>query len=293
MFASRYMAEYFLKQGHEIFVLNRNSRPQIDGVTLINCDRSALGEILKPYHFDEVIDVTAYNRSDVEHLLRALGSFDNYVMVSSSAVYPETLTQPFHEQQPCGANSYWGDYGVDKIAAERYLLKKVPHAYIVRPPYLYGRMNNLYREAFVFECAQKDIPFYVPKDGQMPLQFFDIEDMCRLIERLIDVKPVQHIFNVGNPETVSVCEWVTLCYNVLDKTPVFRYVTDGVPQRSYFPFLDYGYVLDVTEQRKIMPDTKPMTVGLSESYEWYRDNCELVRRKPLIEFIENHLRSIR
>ena len=33
-------------------------------------------------------------------------------------------------------------------------------------------MHNVYREAFVFECALADRKFYLPKDGEMKLQFF-------------------------------------------------------------------------------------------------------------------------
>lgn len=288
VFASRYTAEYFLAKGHNVYVLNRNTETQSKGVRLIECDRHAPGDRLKKYDFDAVLDITAYNEHDVKCLLNALGSFGNYIMISSSAVYPETLPQPFLEEQPCGENLYWGDYGTNKIAAEKYLLERAPQAYILRPPYLYGKMNNLYREAFVFDCAEKDMPFYVPKDGKMPLQFFDIEDMCRFIEILLDVHPKQRIFNVGNPETVDICEWVSLCYELLGKAPKFRYVGEEIFQRSYFPFHDYAYMLNVAKQNALMPDTKPLADGLRESYEWYKENRELVRRKPLIEFIEQN-----
>lgn len=289
VFVSRYTAEYFSGKGHKVFVLNRNSRPQVKGVELINRDRHNLQNDLKAYSFDAVIDIAAYNRSDVEHLLDALGSFCNYVLISSSAVYPETLPQPFKEEQPLGVNSYWGNYGTDKIAAEEYLLSKVPQAYILRPPYLYGRMNNLYREAFVFDCAHKDMPFFIPRDGKMPLHFFDIGDLCRFIEIIIEKQPPYHIFNVGNPNPSDICEWVSLCYEVLGKTPHFRHITGDIPQRSYFPFYDYGYVLDVSRQKEYMPDVKPLSAGLFESYEWYKEHRELVRRKPLMEFIEKNL----
>lgn len=290
VFASRYTAEYFVRKGNEVYVLNRNSRPQSDGVKLINCDRHSLGDTLKNLEFDLVIDVTAYDEFDIIDLLNGLGKFENYVMISSSAVYPEILSQPFKETQPVGENIYWKDYGTNKIAAEKALLERVPNAYILRPPYLYGAMNNLYREAFVFECAKKDLPFYVPKDGKMPLQFFDIEDLCRFIEVVVDKEPNQHIFNVGNPQTVDINEWVRLCYGVLGKTPEIRYVTDNINQRNYFSFLDYGYVLDVTKQQELMPDVKPLEQGLKESYEWYKNNKELVRRKNYIYYINENFK---
>ena len=290
VFASRFTAEYFVKKGHDVYVLNRNSRPQSDSVNLINFDRHNLGDTLKNYIFDLIIDVTAYNKNDIDDLINGLGKFENYVMISSSAVYPETLSQPFKEIYPTGENIHWGDYGTNKIAAEQVLLEKVPNAYILRPPYLYGAMNNLYREAFVFECAEKELPFYIHKDGKMPLQFFDIEDLCRFIEIIIDKKPSEHIFNVGNPQTVDINEWVRLCYGVLDKTPEIRYVTDNINQRNYFSFLDYGYVLDVTKQQKLMPDVKPLERGLKESYNWYKNNRELVRRKDFINYIKENFK---
>ena len=52
VFVSRYVAEYFVKKGDNVYVLNRNSRPQSKGVTLIEADRNALGNILKNYNFD-------------------------------------------------------------------------------------------------------------------------------------------------------------------------------------------------------------------------------------------------
>lgn len=290
VFASRYTAEYFVQKGHNVYVLNRDTKHQSDGVILIKGDRHNLGDILKSYDFDVIIDVTAYNENDIADLVSALGNIKQYIFISSSAVYPETLPQPFNEAQECGVNEFWGDYGTNKIAAEKYLLKKIPQAYIIRPPYLYGKMNNLYREAFVFECAENDIPFYIPKDGKMPLQFFDIEDMCRFIEILLDKQPEQHIFNVGNPETVDIIEWVKACYSVLGKTPQIKYVESGINQRDYFPFLDYGYVLDVAEMSKLMKTVKPLEQGLKESYVWYKNNKELVRKKPLLEYIEKYFK---
>lgn len=289
VFVSRYAAEYFVKKEHEVYVLNRNTKPQSDGVNLINCDRHNIGNRLKDIYFDMIIDVTAYNQSDTEELLNALGNFGQYIMISSSAVYPETLSQPFNEEQKCGFNVHWESYGTGKIDAEKYLLAKIPEVYIIRPPYLYGKMNNLYRESFVFECAEKNLPFFVPENKKMKLQFFDIEDLCIFIEKIIADKPENHIFNVGNPETVSIEEWVRLCYGVLGKTPDIRCVQPEINQRLYFPFRNYEYILDATRQTEIMPDVKPLETGLKQSYDWYRNNRELIVRKDYLQYIKDNL----
>lgn len=288
VFVSRFTAEHFVKKGHEVYVLNRNSRPQSEGVHLIEADRHSLGNKLKNIRFDLVVDVTSYKKEDVTDLLNSLGDFGEYIMISSSAVYPETLPQPFKEDMETGYNTHWEAYGTNKIDAEEYLLKNLPKAYIIRPPYLYGKMNNLFREAFVFECAEKNLPFYIPNDGSLKLQFFDVEDLCRLIEKIIDEKPDYHIINSGNINTVSATDWVKMCYAVLGKIPDIRYVSDKFKQRQYFPFRDYEYYLDVTRQSKLLTDLKPLEIGLKESYEWFKNNRELIVRKDYFRYIEEN-----
>ena len=269
VFASRATAEYFSKKGHDVFVLNRGTKEQPKNVTPIICDRHNLGNTLKDYSFDAVIDVCGYNKEDVADLIIGLGEIKQYIFVSSSAVYPETNPQPFKESQALGLNKHWGDYGSNKIKAEEYLISQIPNAYIIRPPYLYGRMNNLSRESFVFDCAKDGNVFYLPEGLKLQLQFFDIEDMCRFIEILIKKQPEQHIFNVGNPETVDAYDWVEMCYGILGKKVKFKALPESTNLRSCFPFRNYSYKLDVTQMLGLMPKTKALEKGLQESFEWY------------------------
>lgn len=289
VFVSRYIAEYYVKQGFEVYVLNRNTKKQSDGVNLIQADRHELGDALKDYYFDVVIDI-AYTSRDVELLLEALGDYKDYVLISSSAVYPEYEEQPFTENTPVALNAYWGKYGTDKIEAEDVLLKRNPSAYIVRPPYLYGPMNNVYREAFVFDCAMADRAFYLPNEGDMKLQFFHIEDLCRFIGVLLEVKPEQHVFNVGNKDTISIKEWVELCYEVAGKKANFVNVYEKIEQRNYFSFYNYEYYLDVSKQYELMPEIKPLKEGLQEAFEWYKDNESAVNKKNFIDYIDNYMK---
>ena len=288
VFVSRYIAEYYVAKGYDVYVLNRNNREQSQGVNLIEADRYDLGEKLRGFHFDVVID-TAYNSKEVDLLLDALGSYDDYILISSSAVYPEDCPQPFKEDAQVGVNKYWGKYGTDKIEAEESLMKRNSNAYILRPPYLYGQMNNVYREAFVFDCAMTDRKFYLPKDGEMKLQFFHIDDLCRFIDAVLRNKPSEHVFNVGNEAAVSIREWVELCYRVAGKQTQFVNVNDDIEQRNYFSFYNYEYYLDVSMQKKLMQDTKPLYDGLKEAFEWYKKNQDKVNKKPYFDYIDNQL----
>jgi nucleoside-diphosphate-sugar epimerase len=289
VFVSRYAAEYFYRQGWQVSVLNRGTRAQVEGVELIQADRHALGDVLRRRHFDAVLDVTAYTADDVNALLDALGGYGQYILISSSAVYPETEKQPFREDAAIGPNIHWGRYGTDKIAAEQALHTRSPNAYILRPPYLYGPGNNVYREAFVFDCAQADRPFRLPGKGQMQLHFLHVDDLCRFAETLLEKQPAQRIFNVGNPDCSTVRDWVTACYAACGKEPCFVSVSPDVEQRQYFPFYNYEYALDVTAQCRLMQGFIPLEEGLAESLRWYRAHGDDVRRKPLLEYIDRYL----
>lgn len=292
-FVSKFAAEYFANKGNEVYVLNRNSRQQVEGVHLIDCDRMQLGDTLNGEHFDVVLDITAYNEEHIKSLLNSGIVFDDYIFISSSAVYPETNPQPFSEEQSCGHNSVWGDYGINKLKAEQYLHSKFASAYILRPPYFYGLYENLYREAFPFDCAMQDRPFYLPQNGDMKLQFFNVSDLCKLIEILLEKHPENRVLNVGNKDSVTIKEWVELCYKAVGKDVKFVNVDKSIPQRDYFCFYDYEYLLDVSKQSELMPETLPLEQGLKKEFEWYKDNLDSVyNRKPYINFIDKHLNKI-
>lgn len=288
VFVSRYIAEYYAAKGYDVYVLNRNSREQSKGVKLIQADRHNLGEILRDYCFDIVID-TAYTADDVNKLLDGLGNYKDYILISSSAVYPEYAPQPFQEDTAIQRNKYWGKYGTDKIDAEETLIRRNPNAYVLRPPYLYGPMNNVYREAFVFDCALQDRCFYLPGKGEMKLQFFYVGDLCKFIDILLETRPFQHVFNVGNSEAISICEWVKMCYRIAGKEVTFKNVYGDIDQREYFSFYDYEYRLDVSKQHEIMPNETDLYEGLEESFLWYKDNMDKVNKKPFFEFIDESL----
>lgn len=290
VFVSKYVAKYFQSNNYEVYVLNRGSKQQIENINLICADRNNLKDCLKDFYFDSIIDVCGYNQQDIKNILDAVGGFKDYIFISSSAVYPETNMQPFSENQSIGVNKIWGKYGTDKIEAEEYLISKVPNAYILRPPYLYGPMQNVYREPFVFECALKNRKFYIPNDGKMKLQFFHVDDLCKVIEKILEKHPTNHIYNVGNTESIDINTFIELCYKVVG-TPLKKvYVTKHNNQRDYFSFYDYEYSLDVTKQSELLMEEKDLFEGLKESYKWFKNNYNEVEKKDYIKYIEENFK---
>ena len=103
---------------------------------------------------------------------------------------------------------------------------------------------------------------------------------------LLNAKPSQHIYNVGNKETVTIREWVHLCYRVAGRQAEFINVRQDIEQRNYFCFYNYEYCLDVPSQNQLMPELKHLQEGLKESFSWYKNNSHKVNKKPYIEYLD-------
>ena len=55
-----------------------------------------------------------------------------------------------------------------------------------------------------------------------------MQDLCRFIDLLLEKRPVQHIFNVGNRETISIRDWAELCYQAAGRKAEFVQVSQGI-----------------------------------------------------------------
>ena len=93
---------------------------------------------------------------------------------------------------------------------------------------------------------------------------------------------------MGNPETVSIREWVKFCYDAVG-APLETVCVIDHPQRSFFPFHEYEYFLDVSRQMVLMPELKSLKEGLREEWAWFREHRQEVFRKPLTEYIDAHI----
>ncbi len=146
----------------------------------------------------------------------------------------------------------------------------------------------MYREPFVFDCAEQNRKFYIPKDGKMKLQFLHVEDLCKFIEIVIQRQPQNRIFNVGNNEVCDINKYVELCYKAVGAPLETVFVKGNLNQRDYFCFYDYEYILDITLQNELMPDRIPLEEGIKREYVWYKNNENKINKKKYIEFIDEN-----
>lgn len=281
-FIGKAMTDAFLQNGFAVTLLSRGSK-RIDRTWQLNCDRNdenALKQVLAGKVFDWVVDVSGLNRLQMEKLLSALElSFvEKFLFISSSSVYAvDELNPPYRETDELGENSYWTDYGRNKIEAEAYLFSALANTEIkltiLRPPYVYGENNHVQRESFVFRHALQNKPIILPKKD-FKLQFIYAPDLANTALALLSQEQNQHeIYNVGNAQSISAEEWVRMCSLAVGKeVHLLRYdnLADGIASRVFFPFPDYDNYLDVSRIKAIIPEETSFADGLQSALKWYR-----------------------
>lgn len=293
IFVSWYIVKRLSEEGNEVITLNRGSRKGIHGnkVKEVYADRhdfEELNKALADVDFDYVIDVSAYTEEDIKLSYEAVKGrkIRGYIFISSSAVYKESEILPIKESFDTGWNLYWGNYGINKLKAEEFLQFKFEENgfpfIIVRPPYLYGEGNDIYREGFIFDRLREGKPIIIPYQGKTLMHFMHIEDLYRTIEKIIEKEIKGEIFNVGNSEGLTLKGWVNQCIEVYGKEVEvlnFEYIRYGYHCRDFFPFYDYQYYLATEKVNQIYKPQITMQEGLMRALKWYLSNEDKVTKR--------------
>lgn len=205
-----------------------------------------------------------------------------YIFCSSAAVYNNSRNITT-EDSLLGVNNTWGEYSLNKLEAEKYILNMTKinelKATIFRPSYIYGDGNNLYREAYFFDriTSSKVIP--IP-DDDVKVQFIHIEDLIKNFECAMYNPYDCRAYNLTSPKRFTWEEIINICGHIVGKKPLLKKVSlNNIDARSFFPFRSYDFNLDITALRE-NGFHSPMIYleeGLKSSYNWYS------KEKPSLE----------
>ncbi|MCR8745838.1 NAD-dependent epimerase/dehydratase family protein [Romboutsia lituseburensis] len=274
------LAEYLIKCGYKVDILTKGKK----GVKLKTlgkhflCDRdeiSQLKKILNKKSYEYIYDMTAYSKDDIKNLIECidLKSLKKYVVLSSGAVYKDSSKQA-REDNEKGENKNWGKYGLDKKEAEDYIINSDIPYIIIRPTYIYGPNNNLYREIYFFERILQEKKIPVPHGKNVITQFIYIDDLVKVLESLTHNDRVREAYNVTNPQLISWNDLIQTCGEVVKKSPVVKLVDINkinLEERQYFPFRNIDYNLDIDkliEHGLYIPNVL-LKEGLKKTYKWY------------------------
>jgi len=283
-FIGKAIARDLIKQGHSVSIFTRGILP----VDYTGFEKHFLGNRndemslrqVANEEFDAVVDASAYNEHDILNLLTTLKTegLKKYLFISSGAVYLPSW-EPLTEMDATGKNDVWKEYGQNKLIAENILLQQYSCAgfpvAIVRPPYVYGQGNNLYREAYFFNSVMRGSTMPIP-DSRAQVHFLFIEDLVNIISRMLDNDSINgQIFNVALDEPVS---WEYLMSAVSDALKVeakykkIKY-KGFLESRQFFPYRDQSYLLDCSKLKTFGVDEPRIRLseGLRKAFEWQKE----------------------
>ena len=286
----------FLEKDYIVYVLNRGTRKNIEGVFFLKADRNNYIEtenILKNIEVDIIVDVSAYTEEQVDILQKVMKDrFKQYILISSASVYNSIESAPVNEESETGENLIWGDYAKNKYLAEQKTIEN-SNLYnfkytIYRPFYIYGIGNNLDRENYFFSRIKYDLPIYIPSKNNI-IQFGYVEDLALAIESSINNSDFYNqIFNISGDEYVTMSEFIEICAKVINKKTTIKYVDTEKSQikvRDWFPFREVNLFGDISKLENTgFRNTYSLVQGLEKTYK-YNDKNNLIL-KPVLHKIE-------
>ena len=295
-FVGKEIVKNFLEKDYIVYVLNRGTRKNIEGVFFLKADRNNYIEtenILKNIEVDIIVDVSAYTEEQVDILQKVMKDrFKQYILIRSASVYNSIESAPVNEESETGENLIWGDYAKNKYLAEQKTIEN-SNLYnfkytIYRPFYIYGIGNNLDRENYFFSRIKYDLPIYIPSKNNI-IQFGYVEDLALAIESSINNSDFYNqIFNISGDEYVTMSEFIEICAKVINKKTTIKYVDTEKSQikvRDWFPFREVNLFGDISKLENTgFRNTYSLVQGLEKTYK-YNDKNNLIL-KPVLHKIE-------
>ena len=295
-FVGKEIAKKFLEKNNTVYVLNRGTRKNIEGVIFLKTDRDNYIEMkntLKDIEVDVIVDVSAYTEEQVNILHKVMkNKFKQYILISSASIYNNIKCTPVNEENQTGENLIWGDYAKNKYLAEKITIEN-SNLYnfkytIFRPFYIYGIGNNLDRENYFFSRIKYNLPIFIPSKNNI-IQFGYVEDLALAIENSIDNSDFYNqIFNISGDEYVTMSEFAEICGKVMAKKAVIKYInTEGnkIKARDWFPFREVNLFGDISKLENTGFRNKYSLIkGLEKTYKYNEEHNLIV--EPNLSEIE-------
>lgn len=144
-------------------------------------------------------------------------------------------------------------YGKSKLKAEEYILSKViskeKRVYILRPCMIHGP-NNKGNLNLLYQIIQKRIPYplgkYINKRS-----FLSIENLCFIIEKLVEYVPNSGVYNVADNDVISTKELVKLIGKASNKRVLILNINKNIIGKLVFIGEKFGLPFNTEKLEKL------------------------------------------
>lgn len=263
-FIGRHVAEMLVESGADVTLFHRGTAKEaVPGTATINGDRASASDMdrLSAIRPQAVIDLSSYAAEWTRIALEAFaGKAEQYIYVSSGAVYAPSNELPWPETSPLGPDPYWGQYGREKLRSEQLLWDAhaagLVSVTIFRYPFVLGPGNYADREAFVISRIESGRPILLPGSGTAINQYVHVDDAAGVTLAALTQPGASsgRVYNCAFRRGITNRGFVELCAsalgteaNIVDvDEAALGFPTDSIDLTNLvFPFPNRNYMLAV------------------------------------------------
>ena len=292
-----------LKQGFDLYLLNRGTRPvNIPGAKTIKGDISIpekVNALLKEHTWDVVVNWIAFTEDDINRDIDLFrGKTKQYIFISSASVYQKPLLHPIVTESTPLANPYW-QYSRDKIACE----ERLNQAYrdeafpitIVRPSHTYDTIIPAVigggSEYTIIDRLKRGQKVIVHGDGTSLWTVTHAEDFAKgLVGLLGHQQAIGHAFHITSDESLTWNQiYMTMANAVGVEAKIVHISSDFICQfdetrvGNLLGDKTTSVIFDNTKIKTFVPDFKatiPFNVGIKRTLDWFEAKPDRQVIKP-------------
>lgn len=264
-FIGRRVAELLVAARTDVTLFHRGiSGEEVPGTAVVKGDRASAKDMkeLASLRPDVVIDLSSYSSEWTRLAVEAFAHrVEQYIYVSSGAVYRPSPELPWPESTPLGPDPFWGQYAQEKMQSEQFLLDahtaETMSITIFRFPFVLGPGNYADRESFVLSRIKAVRPILLPGGGTAVNQYVHVDDAAgALIAAVLNPDPsAGRVYNCAFRRGLTNRGFVEMCAAILGREALIVPVDEealGLPTDKVdltdlvFPFPNRHYMLDST-----------------------------------------------
>lgn len=257
-FITSSLAKYLIKNKYDVDIMTKRIKSiDYDGIQKhLICDRKnvdLMKNTLKDKKYDFVYDINAKYKEDVQILIENLNceELKKYIVISSQ----------------------YSNIKEEELKINEYIQKTSIPYIIIRPSYIYGDKNKVCKESYIFYKIEKEVPIVIPKNSNLKAQFIYIDDFVKVLFSLMKTNHVREIYNVTNPQVISLEELVKTCGEIMRKEINIKYTDSNTIDTDIKQVFGENYLdLDIDKiiQHGLYIPNVLFNNGIELLYDWYK-----------------------
>lgn len=283
-----------VKNGIDLFHLNRGNRTPIDGTTSIKCDISdfeSSKEILENYSWDVVVNWIGFTEDDIKRDIKLFtGKTKQYIFISTASAYQKPPATPFITESTPLRNPFW-QYSRDKIACEDTLVKAYRNENfpitIVRPSHTYDKVIPVpiggWNEYTIVDRIKKGEKIIVPGDGTSLWSLTHSKDFAKGFVGILGLEQaIGEAFHITSDESLTwnqiheiIADAVNAKPNIVHIASDFIGKYDDHLRDGLIGDKSNSVIFDNSKIKKYVPNfiaTIPFSLGIKETINWFEED---------------------